>query len=165
MATANKNDIFADVDRLLGRTRDDREFQGFLATLGYWPLGEMGPEDLSMFIENRGLGYCLVLENCSTVPHPLAAGKPDDMLIFAGCFFYPEGEEGYHSYVGRLPADISWSDTSESLTARLGTPKNVITNKKTGNLTAHRWPLGQWLLTASYRGGGKELKRIYVGIY
>jgi len=165
MTTSPLGDVYSAVDRLLGRTPDDAELQSFLSALGYWPLQVLGPEDFNLYLEDKARGFCLLFEDCSVVPHPLAAGKPAGTLIFAGCFFYAEGVEGYHAYAGALPYGITWSDTASSIVAKLGPPKNEIKSKRTGVLMAHRWQAGQWLLTASYHAGGSSLEHLYVGIY
>lgn len=165
MNTSLLDDLYSAVDRLLGRTPDDAEMQAFLSALGHWPLQVLGPEDFNIYLEDEARGFCLLFEDCSVVPHPLAASKPAETPIFTGCFFYAEGVEGYHAYAGALPYGITWSDTASSLVSKLGPPKNEMKSKRTGLLIAHRWPAGQWLLTARYSAGGSSLGHLYVGIY
>jgi hypothetical protein len=165
MNTSLVNDLYTAVDRLLGRTPDDAELQAFLSALSYWPLQVLGPEDFRIYLEDKARGFCLLFEDCSVVPHPLATGKAAKTPIFTGCFFYAEGVEGYHAYKGVLPYGITWSDTASSLVSTLGPTESEIKSKRTSMLTAHVWPAGQWFLTASYLAGGSSLKHLYVGIY
>lgn len=163
MNITHLDDIYSVVEQLLGKTPDDAELQSFLVAIGKWPLSAFGPEDLSIYLEDKRLGYCLLFEDCSTVRHPLATDKVAETPIFVGCFFYSEGVDGYRAYAGKLPSSITWFDTPNTLVYKLGTPMNEIMNKKTGALLGHRWQAGQWLLSASY-SGGEKLKHLYLGI-
>jgi hypothetical protein len=149
---------------LLGRTPDDSELHELLATLGNWPLRAFGPEELSIYLHDKVRGFCLVFDDSTTVRHPVASGKPAQTPIFVGAFFYAEGVDGYHAYAGAMPYGIGWSDTAKSLVSKIGPPKFEIKNKQTGQLRSHRWPAGQWMLTALYGGGGTSIKHMHLGI-
>jgi len=164
MKTSPINDIFASAERLLGRTSDDPELKILLQALGFWPLPEFESEESSIYLEDEARGFCLVFDDSSSLEHPLAAGKPPGTPIFRNVFLYSEGVGDYHAYKGTLPHGITWSDTANTLVAKMGPPKNEIKNKKTGKLSAHRWPAGRWMLTASYGGGGSSLNRLNLDI-
>jgi hypothetical protein len=158
------NNLFSAAEPLFGRTPDDAELQSFLSALGKWPIPEFGAEDFYLYIPDKAQGYCLFFEDADILKHPAAAGKPPRTPILVGCFFYNEGVDEYHAFAGALPLGITWADTASSLVSKLGPPKNEIKNKKTGLLSSHRWPAGQLLVSAVYRGGGTSIKHIYVGI-
>lgn len=164
MKTMPIKDLFASADQLLGRTPDDTELRTLLQSLGMWPLPAFGPEELSIYLEDRARGFCLEFRDSSSVRHPVAAGKPAQTPIFEGVFFYAEGVDGYRAYVGTFPYGITWSDTAASLPSKVGPPKHEIKNKKTGLLSSHRWSAGRWNLTARYRGGGVSIKHLHLGI-
>jgi hypothetical protein len=164
MKMPDTEDMFASVERLLGRTPDDNELRSFLQQLGKWPVPEFGPEELTIYLEDKARGFCLVFDDSATVRHPIAANKSPQTAIFVGCFFYSEGVDGYHAFTGSLPYGITWSDNSTTTVSKIGPPKHEIKNKNTGLLSSHRWQVGQWMLTVRYKGGGSSIRHIHLGI-
>jgi hypothetical protein len=163
MKTPPEENIFAQAEKLLGKSPDD-ELRAILEALGKWPIPPFGPEELTIYLEDKPRGFCLVFDDSSTVQHPVAANKPPQTPIFVGCFFYAEGVDGYHAFKGALPYGISWSDNASSMVSKIGPPKHEIKNKKTGLLSSHRWQIGQWMLTARYTGGGSAIRHLHLGI-
>lgn len=164
MSKSITNNLFLTIAPLFGRTPDDSELEEVLGALGHLPFCGFGVDDFSLYLPNKADGFCLLFEDADTVDHKLAKGKARRTPVFTGCFFYPEGIDEYSQFKGPLPEGIVWSDTSESILGKLGKPQNEIMNKKTGKLKAHRWNLGAFLLTASYRKEGTSLHHVYVGI-
>lgn len=164
MKKSPMKDLFASSERLLGRTPDDTELQAFLGALGMWPLPDFEPEELTIYLEDKDRGFCLMFDDSSSVQHPVAAGKPAETPIFVSAYFYAEGVEEYHAFAGTLPYGIIWSDTANSLVSKMGPPKHEIKTKSDGRLSAHVWPAGQWWLTASYVGGGSSIDYLYLNI-
>ena len=159
------SDVFAATARLLGQAPDDPDLRMFLESLGKWPLPAFGPEELSIYVEDKTRGFSLEFRDSSSLKHPIAAGKPPQTPVFESAFFYAEGVDGYHAYAGMLPHGITWADTATSIMSKMGSPKHEIKNKKTGLLTSHRWPEGQWMLGARYGGGGTSIKHLHIGIF
>jgi len=156
-------DVYAGIGPALGKTPNDPPVQSFLRSIGHWPLPELEEDEFDLNIEDEARGFSLAFEDGANLP-PSIEAKPAGTLVLCGCFFYAEGADDYQQYGGPLPQGITWSDTPASLVAKLGPPKNEMRNKKTGELDAHRWALGeQRLLTASYNGD--ELENLYIGIY
>jgi hypothetical protein len=162
MKASATEDMFASVERLLGRTPDDNELRLFLEGLGKWPIPAFGEEELTIYLGDKARGYNLVFDDSSTVRHPVAAGKSPETPILVTCFFYNEGVEGYHAFTGTLPNGITWSDSADSLVAKIGPPKHEI--KYGTTLSAHRWSKGQWMLTASYQRNGAFVEYLDLGI-
>jgi hypothetical protein len=154
--------IASSVLGLAGRTPDDPELQRFLTALKAWPLDPFPSDEYSVYHIDKKRGFCLMFEDATLVKHPAAQGKKPRTPLLIGCYFYTQGKDDYEQFAGTLPYDVAWTDTPESLTARLGPPKNVIVSKKTGALTAHRWAMDALLLTVGYRKGAIE--DLYVGI-
>lgn len=165
MKAVSVKDLFSFTQALLGRTSNDHELRSILEGLGKWPIPAFGPEELTLYLADKSQGFCLVFDDGSTVKHAVAAGKGSQTPIFVGGFFYAEGVDEYHAFSGTLPNGIVWSDSASSLLSKMGPPKHEITNKKTGALSSHRWPLGQWMLTARYAGGGSSIKHLHLGLF
>ncbi len=164
MATSVISNLYDTIAPLFGRTPEDPEVAAVLGTLAELPFRGLDSDEFSRYIAKRAEGFCLLFEDADTVRHPTAQGKAPKTPIFTGCFFYPEGVDGYSEFIGSLPDGILWADNAATLAAKLGTPKNEILNKKTGLLKAHRWSRGELLLTASYQADASSLHHIYVGI-
>jgi len=157
--------LFKRAELLLGRTPDDPELQGFLKKLQMWPVPAFEEDELTVYLENKALGFCLVFDDSSTVKHESAAGKTPGTPLFVTTFLYAEGVEGYHKFPGELPNGIAWSDSAAAVVAKLGPPKREIKNKRDGRLTAHAWPFGSWWMTVGYIGGGTSIDRIDLNIF
>lgn len=154
--------IASSVLTLAGRTPDDPELHAFLVRLSAWPLGEFPSDEFDLYHIDKERGFCLMFEDAAKVNHPSAQGKKPRTPLLVGCYFYTQGKDDYEQFAGPLPYGVTWTDTPDSLTARLGPAKNVIVSKKTGALTAHRWAIDTLLMTVGYRKGAIE--DLYVGI-
>jgi hypothetical protein len=163
--SSSMDTLFESVERLLGRTPENPELQTLLEALDMWPLPDFEDEELTIYLEDKPRGFCLVFDESSSVQHPVAAGKPAGTPIFVGTFLYNEDVEDYRAFRGKLPHGITWADNAESLVAKLGPPKREIRNKRDGKLSAHGWPCGQWWLTASYVGGGSSMDHLDLNIF
>ncbi len=74
--------------------------------------------------------------------------------------------EGHQTYQGALPKGIQAPDTAASLASRWGPPKNEIVNKKTGQVSSHRWPLETiGLLNARYRPSDGTVTIVHLDLY
>jgi hypothetical protein len=156
-------ELFNAIEPLFGMTPES-DVKHVLSWMGKLPFPGFAEDEYSLYLSRKDLGFCLLFQDAQTVKHPSAQGKAPRTPIFTGCFFYPGGVEEYETFTGALPGAITWTDTSASLVAKLGAPKNEIMNKLKGSLKAHRWHLGALLLTANYRNAGAALHHIYVGI-
>ncbi len=160
--TIADDDITPEVLRLAGRTSDDPELQTFLEKSGAWPLKPFPAGEFNLAFKDELRSYELLFEDAATVQHAAAAGKPARLPLFVGAYYFNEGSAGQRPFAGILPHGVTWHDTPDQLLARLGAPKNTITAKKTGALSAHRWAIEGLLLTVGYRHGVVE--DVYVGI-
>jgi hypothetical protein len=156
------DDVSPSVQRLAGRTPDDQDLRAFLSALGAWPLDDFPADEYDVYFNDKTRGFSLMFEDAATVKHPLAAGKKARTPLLVGCYFYTQGKDDYQQFKGALPHGVSWSDTPDTLLAKLGPAKNNIVSKKTGALTAHRWSLDGLLLTVGYKNGAIE--DVYIGI-
>lgn len=161
-STIADDDITPEALRLSGRTTDDPELQAFLRKAGGWPLKPFAADEFNTAFSDKTRGYQLLFRDAATVKHAVAAGKADRLPLFIGTYFFTEGCEGNRQFAGALPHGVKWTDKPDDLLARLGTPKNVITSKKTGALTAHRWAIDELLMSVNYRNGAIE--SLYIGI-
>lgn len=156
------DEVSASVLRLAGRTPDDSDLRAFLVALGAWPLDDFPADEYDVYFKDKARGFTLMFQDARTVKHPMAAGKPSRTPLFVGCYFYTQGKDGYQLFQGALPHGVTWSDTPDTLLARLGPVKNNIVSKKTGALTAQRWLLDGLLLTVGYKNG--VIEDVYIGI-
>jgi hypothetical protein len=157
------DDIAPSVTHLAGRTPDDPDLRNFLGSIGSWPLAAFPADEFDVYFEDHERGFSLSFRDAATLKHPAAEGKPPRTAIFIGGFFYSQGKDGYQQFKGALPHGVSWSDTPQSLQGKLGVPKFVITNKKTGAVQAHRWEIDGLMLSANFKNDG-SIGHVYVGV-
>ena len=152
--------LFENAEPLFGRPVGDTNVQALLSSLGHWPPPQFSEDEFIIYVEDKPHGYCLKLDEASTVKNPIVAGIPEGTPVLVGCFFFSEGVDGYRQFSGRLPRDILWSDGPETVLKKVGAPKFEFKNKTTGVLSTHRWDCGAWHLTVKYRDDGKSVRHI-----
>lgn len=140
---------------LLGLPATEPGVRAFLEALGHWPLPRFRPgEDL--YLAEKAKGYCLLLKE----------GK-SGVAELAGCFLYSEGKDGYSAFAHPMPRGVSWGDSASAVVTRIGAPTREITNKKTGELSTHRWMDGDGsrrYLDVKYLKSGAEIRHLFVGV-
>jgi hypothetical protein len=85
----------------------------------------------------RAKGISIALNDALFVRSKATKFLKDGSLLIVAIHFYTEGYEGYHAYTGELPDGVKFSDSKETVRAKLGTPsKSGGGNKAFGKV----WP-------------------------
>lgn len=156
--------LFTHIEKLFGETPNNKELAAILAWMGHSKFPKFKAEEWDIYLSKKPLGFSFVFDDAEMVLHDCAKGKAPRTPIFTGCFFYPEGEEGFKEYTGKLPFGVTWSDTATTLQKKLKEKAKPIVSKATGALQGHIWSIGGLRLTASYQKDQSSLANILVGL-
>jgi hypothetical protein len=156
--------LFTHIEKLFGETPDNQELASILSWMGQQKFPQFKKEEWDIYLSKKPFGFCLHFEDAKMVLHDCAKGKAPRTPIFTGCFYYPEGQEGFKQYSGKLPFGVTWSDTSSTLPKKFKEKATPIVSKPTGALQAHIWSFGDLRLTASYQKNQSSLAHILVAL-
>src|SRR5688572_7571837 len=107
---------------LIGRGEDDGELKRFLTSVGSWPIPEFKADEHTSAHVDHERGFELQFRAAETLKHPRAAGATGRKAVLFGTYLYAGGKFDYKRFTGALPKGVTWSDTVETLTAKLGEP-------------------------------------------
>ena len=149
------DELCATVLRLLGRTPDDPDLQRFLSAVGCWPIPAFAEERFTYSFEDQQRGFALTFQDAATLPaENKIPGVPARTPVFIGAVLYSEGKDDYHQFAGKIPGGATWADTPSALETKLGPPKHVVKNTKTGALMGYRWAMEGHIFATAFRKNG-----------
>lgn len=136
---------------VLGLTDDSPAVAKLLSDLGVKKKPRIKSDEDDVMVELTKRGLVLVFER---------ADEPKTSKIkLAEVQFYSDKEEGYTSFAGKLPRDLTFEDTQSTARKKMGAP-----DESKAEFRLETWRIGRHELTVEYSKDDGRIQSVQLGL-